>query len=251
MVERPAPFLCLLAGPAVGGCWGGGSGFEGGLAGGKFGLFLGLDAVGAEDAFDFGDFGLVGGVAGGAEPIGPVREGGEFFAPAGEVELDLGLMVMVPQGVDGLVGAVGGGAGILVKMGFFGDTGDGGVLFDVENGVAILAGGLDVFAVEMVAPHVAVDAHGLVDAAGELRLQVLHQLRDAPFSQRFEDEVDVVGHEAEGVDPDPVAAGQPVEAAEVGDELGAGLEDFLLAAAALVDVIDLADDPVALAGRGR
>ena len=102
----------------------------------------------------------------------------------------------------------------------------------------------------MIAPQVAGDAHGLMNAAGVMRLQMLHQLGDAPFTQRFEDEVDVVGHEAEGMDADAVAAGQAIEAVEVADELGTGLEDSLAAAAALVDVIDLPDGPVALLRRG-
>ena len=73
---------------------------------------------------------------------------------------------------------------------------------------------------------------------------------DTPFDEGFEDEVDVIGHEAEGVDADAVAAGEAIEMVEVGDELGAGAEDGLLAAAALVDVVDLAHLPVALARRG-
>ena len=73
---------------------------------------------------------------------------------------------------------------------------------------------------------------------------------DAPLDEGFEEEVDVVGHEAEGVDADTVAAGEAIEMVEVGDELGAGAEDGLLAAAALVDVVDLAHMEVALAGRG-
>lgn len=136
-------------------------------------------------------------------------------------------------------------------MSLSGDSGDGGCLFDIEQGGAVLAGGLDVFAPEMITPKVAGDAHGLMDAAGVLRLQMLHQLRDTPFAQRLEDEVDVVGHQAEGVYTDPVTAGEAIEAVEVGDELGTGLKDFLPAAAALVDVIDLPDDPVALLRRGR
>ena len=113
-----------------------------------------------------------------------------------------------------------------------------------------MAGGWDGSAREVVAPQVAGDAHGLMNAAGVMRLQMLHQLRDAPFAKRFEDEVDVVGQQAEGMHADAVAAGEAIEAVEVGDELGAGLEDSLPAAAALVDVIDLPDGPVALLRRG-
>ena len=55
-------------------------------------MFLGLEAVSAEDAFDVGGFG---GVAGGAELGGPVLGGRELFAPTGEVELDVGLSMAV------------------------------------------------------------------------------------------------------------------------------------------------------------
>ena len=152
------------------------------MAGWEFDLLLGLEAIGAEDAFDFGDFGEVGGVAGSAELGRPVLRVLKFFAPAREVKLDVDLPMAVLQGVDGLVGAVGGSARILVKMGLFDDSGDGGCLFDIEQGGAVLAGGLDVFAPEMITPKVAGDAHGLMDAAGVMRLQMLHQLRDAPLA---------------------------------------------------------------------
>ena len=92
---------------------------------------------------------------------------------------------------------------------------------------AVLAGGFDGPAREMVAPQMAGDAHRLMDAAGVLRLQMLHQLRDAPFAKRLQDEVYVVGHQAEGMHANAVATGEAIEAIEVGDELGAGLEDFL------------------------
>lgn len=61
----------------------------------------------------------------------------------------------------------------------------------------------------------------------------------------------VVGHQAEGMHADAVTAGKAIEAVQVGDELGAGLEDFLPAATALVDVVDLPDGPVAFLRRGR
>ena len=79
---------------------------------------------------------------------------------------------------------------------------------------------------------------------------MLHHLRDPPFPQRFKDEMDVVGHEAEGVDADAIAAGEAIKPVEVRDELSAGREDSLPAAASLVDMINFAHFPVALARRG-
>ena len=58
----------------------------------------------------------------------------------------------------------------------------------------------------------------------------------------------MVGHQAEGMDANLVAPGETIEEIEVVEELGAGLEDALFTAAALVDVIDLPNVPVALAG---
>ena len=55
-------------------------------------MLLGLEAVSAEDAFDVGGFG---GVTGGAKLGGPVCGMREFFAPTGEVDLDVGLSMAV------------------------------------------------------------------------------------------------------------------------------------------------------------
>ena len=66
-----------------------------GAAGRQFCLFLRLPAIGAENAFNFGQFGSVGRVAWAAQPIGPVLVRGEFFAPAGEVEANFASAVVV------------------------------------------------------------------------------------------------------------------------------------------------------------
>ena len=190
------------------------------------------------------------GVAGAAEPFGPVFVVGEFFAPAGEVEADFALVVAVFEAVVGLLGSVGGGAGIVIDMGLFDHIGGGGILFDVEESGAVLGGGLDGFGVEVMAPEVAGESFGLVDFAGVVGLEVLHEAGDAPFGEGFEQEVDVIGHQAEGVDTDAEAAGEAIELVEVADEMGAGVEDALASASALIDVVDLADVPVTQAGRG-
>lgn len=46
-------------GDGVVGSWGGGLRFQGEMAGGQLDLFLGLEAVGAEDALDVSGFGGV------------------------------------------------------------------------------------------------------------------------------------------------------------------------------------------------
>ena len=55
------------------------------------------------------------------------------------------------------------------------------------------------------------ESFGLVDLPGVVGLQLLHYLRYAPFGEGFEQEMDVVGHEAEGVDADAVAASEAIE----------------------------------------
>ena len=216
----------------------------------QFCLFLRLPAIGAENAFNFGQFGLVGRVAWAAQPIGPVLVRGEFFAPAGEVEANFARAVVVLEPMMGEVSAVGWGARIVVKMGLFGNARGRRILFDVKDGRPVLARRTDGFAVKMIAPQVAGDAHILMHATGVVRLQVLHHLRDTPFGPRLEDEMNVVGHEAEGVDADAVPAGQAIELVEERDKLGPSLKDALLAASPLVDVINLAHFPIALTRRG-
>ena len=175
----------------------------------------------------------------------------EGLVPSVQVELDGGFVAFVGDGEQGLVRGVGFGAGEIVQMGLFFELGGDRVAFDVEESFAILGLGFDEFGVEMVVPEVALGVlvEG-VHVAGVLGLEALHESRNGAFAQGFEQEMDVVGHEAEGVDADAVAAGEAIEAVEVADELGTRLEDSLAAAAALVDVIELPDGPVALLGRG-
>lgn len=92
----------------------------------------------------------------------------------------------------------------------------------------------------MVLPKMAVGLMLEEYLAGMLRLEVAHEVGDATFAERFEDEMDVVGHQAEGVNADFVAASESVESVEIGEELGLGMEDALAAIAALVDVVDAA-----------
>ena len=89
-----------------------------------------------------------------------------------------------------------------------------------------------------------------MDFARVVGLQVLHELGNPPFLQRFEDKVYMVGHEAKGMHADAVAASEAIEMVEVVDELGARPEDGLLAATTLIDVVDLAHVEITLAGWG-
>lgn len=77
---------------------------------------------------------------------------------------------------------------------------------------------------------------------------MLHELRNTAFSLGFEEEMDVVGHEAKGVNADFAAAGDAVELEEVEEEVGGLEEDVLALGAALVDVVDVAAFEVAEAG---
>lgn len=103
--------------------------------------------------------------------------------------------------------------------------------------------------VEVVAPEVAFGVVESIDVAGVEALEVLHEAGDGPAAEGFEHEMDVVGHEAKGVDADFVAAGEEVEALEVEEEVGGGVEGALALGAALVDVEGLAAFPAAEAGR--
>ena len=95
---------------------------------------------------------MMSGVAGTAEPVGPVTVGGEFLAPPGEIEADFARVVRVFQAVVSGVGRVRGGARIVVNVSFPAHSGGGRVLLDVKNCGAIVAGGGDVFAAKMIAP---------------------------------------------------------------------------------------------------
>ena len=87
-----------------------------------------------EDGEALEEGGKGGGLAGALEPGGPVSFWGdfEFFAPAVEVEFYLGFLLFVGEGIDGVIGGVGGGTRIGVEVGAFGDVGFDGVLLDVE-----------------------------------------------------------------------------------------------------------------------
>ena len=103
--------------------------------------------------------------------------------------------------------------------------------------------------VEVVAPEVALGVAESIDVAGVEALEVLHEAGDGAAPEGFEHEMDVVGHEAKGVNADFVAAGEEVEPLEVEEEVGGGVEGVLALGAALVDVEGLAAFPAAEAGR--
>jgi len=116
---------------------------------------------------------VAGGLAVGVEPSGPV-DGfiffGEGLLPAVEVKLDGGLVFLVSDGEQRLVGGVGFGAGEVVEMGLFLEFGRGGVALDVEKGLAVLGFGSDQLGVEVVVPEVALGVEPVVDVAGVLAL---------------------------------------------------------------------------------
>lgn len=209
----------------------------------------GIALVFAEDFVDEGEVFVEGGGFGVLEPVFP-GEWVAFELPAGEVEVDGGLEVAVADGGSGGVGDVGGGGGVGVFVRLADESGGEGIAFDVEHGGAVVARGLDALDAEAILPEVAVALLGAVDPAGMVGLELLHEAGDAVGAGGFEEEMDVIGHEAEGVDADGVAFGEEAESLEVGDELDFGEEDLLAVVAALVDVVDLAALPVAAAGGG-
>lgn len=228
--------------------WGGG-GLGWGKGQGKSGGVEGIALVFAEDFVDEGEVLVEGGGFRVLEPVLP----GERVAlevPAGEVKVDGGLEVAGADGGGGGVGDVGGGAGVGILVGGADESGGEGIAFDVEQGGAVMAGRLDALDAEAILPEVAVALLGAVDPAGVVGLELLHEAGDAVGPGGFEEEVHVIGHEAEGVDADGVAFGEQAESLKVDEELDVGEEDRLTVIAALVDVIDLATLPVAEAGGG-
>ncbi len=203
----------------------------------------------AENLLDFDEVLVEGGGFGVLEPVGPII-GVALETPAVEVEVDGGLVGSVTDDGGGGVGGVSGGAGIGVLSGGSDESGGQGIAFGVDQGVAIVAGGLDPVDTEAVFPKVAVALLRAVDPAGMVGLELLHEAGDAIATGRFKDEVDVVGHEAEGMDADGVASSQHVKALEVDEELDFGVENRLLVIAALVDMVDLATLPISQAGGG-
>jgi len=212
----------------------------------------GGDAVRPEDFGDEGEVLFVRGVEGVGEPVLPVdglAGWGELFLPAAEVEVDLGEAFAVADFGERGIGEMGGGGGVGVVLRAAAHAGADGVLLNIEQGGAVVRGA-EGDGAEVVFPKVAVGALALENFAGVLRLEVAHEVGDGAFAEGFEDEVDVVGHQAEAVDADFVAAREPVEAIGVGEELGLVVEDGLAAVAPLVDVIALAALEVALGAGG-
>jgi len=136
-----------------------------------------------------------------------------------------------------------------IEMGLPGEVDGTGVALDVEQRFAILGAVGDVFSVEVMVPEVAGGVLEAVHVARVLTLEELHEPGDRAAAKGLEEQVDVIGHQAEGVDADLVAAGEVVEAVEVEDEVSGADEGGLSLRAALVDVVDLPAFPVAKAGR--
>ena len=134
-------------------------------------------------------------------------------------------------------------------MGFLAHPGCDGILFDVEQGGLVLGGRVNVLGLEMISPKVAIGAPKSVHETGMVALQVLHESRNGTLSQRFKHEVDVVGHEAKGMDADLATSGEGIETVQVVDQLGFAVEDALTLGAALIDVVDLAAFEGAESGR--
>jgi len=145
---------------------------------------------------------------------------------------------------------MGGGGGIGIVLRAAAHAGADRVLFNIEQGGAVV-GGAEGDGAEVVFPEVAVGPLALENFAGVLRLEVAHEVGDGAFAEGFENEVDVIGHQAEAVDTDFVAAGEPVEAVGVGEKLGLVVEHCLAAVTALIDVVALAALKVALGARWR
>ena len=102
---------------------------------------------------------------------------------------------------------------------------------------------------EVMTPKVAIGAPKSVHETGMVALEMLHESRNGALSQLFKHEVDVVGHEAKGMDADLATSGEGIETVQVVDQLGFAVEDALTLGAALIDVVDLAAFEGAESGR--
>ena len=102
---------------------------------------------------------------------------------------------------------------------------------------------------EVVTPKVPIGMSQAIHIAGMIALQVLHQAGDGTLPLRLEHEVDVVVHEAKGMDPDFVAAGESIEPVQIENDVGFAIEDPLALRSALIDMVDLPALKVTNAGR--
>ena len=102
---------------------------------------------------------------------------------------------------------------------------------------------------EVIAPKVPIGVAQPVHIAGMVALQVLHQAGDAAFSLGLKHEMHVVVHEAKGMDPHFVTAGESIEPVEVKDDVGFAVKDSLALRSSLIDMVDLPALKVTNAGR--
>lgn len=193
------------------------------------------------------------GFTGAAQPSRPVGRAfsgdPEFLTPAREIELHLSFPLMASERVNRLIFGVRDGARECVAMGCFADTGHDGVLLDVEQGCLVLGRGGNVLGLEVVAPKVPIGMSQAIHVSGMIALQMLHQARDGTLPLRLEHEVDVVVHEAKGMDPDFVTAGELIEPVQVKNDVGFAIEDPLALRSALIDMVDLTALKLAKTGR--
>lgn len=134
-------------------------------------------------------------------------------------------------------------------MGLFANAGHDGVLFDIEQGRLVLGRGGNVLGLEVIPPKVPIGASQAIHIAGMIALQVLHQARDAAFPFGLKHEVDVIVHEAKGMDPDFVTASESIEPVQVEDHMGFAIKDPLALRSTLIDMVDLSALKVTKAGR--
>lgn len=140
---------------------------------------------------------------------------------------------------EGGEGEVGSGAGPLVLFGLLDHAGADGVEFDVGEGADEVGFG-EGAGVEAVLPEVAGAVAAGIDHLGVAAVGAAEEDGEGVLVFGDGDEVDVIGHEAEGEEADAGVWEVGGEEVEVDAAVGLGEEDVLVVGAALGDVVGAA-----------
>ena len=198
-------------------------------------------AVFAEYLLDFSDalpqvlFGRT------SQPGAPVRVW-ELLLPALRIEFQDGLALASAFQNHGLAGDMSFGAGVGPVLGSLHQASLDGVVLHIPHRCSIVLRAQALAAV-VVLPGVSVSSSGQVQQAGVAGLEVSHEVGESALPRWFQDQVDVIGHAAEGMDAKGVAPGHEKQAVDV-EQVESVVEKHPSAViASLVDVIDLATAP--------
>lgn len=202
----------------------------------------GREPIRSEHSNDVNQVLLEGAIHGIIQPVFPIDARGvwqpERLPPGLQVELDAGEASAVVHFNEVVSGEMGGRGRVRIVLSAFDEAGLHGILLHIEERRAVVRGTERKREI-VVLPKMAIGLAEVKNLAGVLRLQVAHEMRNAVTPGLVQDEVHVIGHEAEGMEADVMPAGEAVETVEVGEKLGGVLEDTLAFVTTLVHVIGL------------